>query len=193
MGVNNSQFGYLRLAVIMLAAPIAFSAIVPDQLANATQRANSKKRQRASSNQNSEEIRSKVRQQILAEIPNLLLHEQSLDESFTDIHESEYGPTQTFVATAYCIKNVTACGVMVRPGIIAADPKVIPLGSIVRLKAGKYSGTYRVLDTGPAIRGTRLDIYVSCRSEAISFGRRKVEVEVLRYGWGDENKSAMGQ
>lgn len=92
---------------------------------------------------------------------------------------------QDFIATAYSIKNYTACGVMTTPGIVAADPKVLPLGSIIRVLTGKYSGIYRVLDTGPGIRGKRLDIYVTCRREAINFGKQRVQIEVLRYGWGN--------
>jgi 3D (Asp-Asp-Asp) domain-containing protein len=33
-------------------------------------------------------------------------------------------------------------------------------------------------DTGGAIQGNRLDLFVASRHEAISFGRREVEVEV---------------
>ena len=90
---------------------------------------------------------------------------------------------RTFLASAYCLKGKTASGVVVRRGIIAADPRVLPLGSIVRLQAGKYSGIYTVMDTGGAIRGRRIDIYLPTQSEAFAFGKRDVKVEVLRHGW----------
>lgn len=90
---------------------------------------------------------------------------------------------KTFLATAYCLKGQTASGVVVHRGIIAADPRVLPLGSVLRLHAGKYSGIYTVMDTGGGIRGSRLDIYLPTRSEAIAFGSRDVKVEVLRHGW----------
>jgi 3D (Asp-Asp-Asp) domain-containing protein len=93
-----------------------------------------------------------------------------------------------FVATAYCIKGFTACGVPTGVGVVAADPKILPLGSIVRIEAGKYSGLYKVLDTGPGVRGKRLDIYVPARSEARSFGRQNIRLEIVRYGWGNANK-----
>ena len=64
----------------------------------------------------------------------------------------------SFVATAYCLKGRTAMGHGVRSGLIAADPRVLGLGSRINLGAGTYSGTYLVSDTGGRIKGRRLDI-----------------------------------
>jgi 3D (Asp-Asp-Asp) domain-containing protein len=98
-----------------------------------------------------------------------------------------------FVATAYCKGQTTASGVAVRAGIAAADPKVLPLGSIIRLGGeavdAKYHGVYSVLDTGPLIKGRRLDLYIWSCYEALDFGRRGVEVTVLRHGWDDKRAS----
>ena len=100
---------------------------------------------------------------------------------------------RTFTASAYSIRGRTATGVPVREGIIAADPKVLPLGSIVRLHAGRYSGLYTVMDTGGAIRGQRIDIFFPSRAEAIRFGKKKVKVEVLRHGWDPSDDIADGR
>lgn len=81
-----------------------------------------------------------------------------------------------FRATAYCLKGRTATGGGVRRGIVAADPRVLPMGSKIQLNAGAYSGTYLVADTGGAIRGRILDIWVPSCSEAGRFGRRTVYV-----------------
>jgi len=81
-----------------------------------------------------------------------------------------------FRATAYCLKGRTATGGGVRRGIVAADPRVLPMGSRIQLEAGNYSGTYTVTDTGGAIRGRILDIWVPSCSEAGRFGRRTVYV-----------------
>lgn len=97
---------------------------------------------------------------------------------------------KTYTATAYSINGRTATGIPVRRGIIAADPKVLPLGSVVRLHAGKYSGIYSVMDTGGDIRGQRIDIYFPSRAEAIKFGRRKVGIEVIRRGWAPDTDVA---
>jgi 3D (Asp-Asp-Asp) domain-containing protein len=90
---------------------------------------------------------------------------------------------KTFMASAYCLKGQTASGITTRRGIIAADPSILPLGSVVRIQAGPYSGIYTVMDTGGAIRGQRIDVFFPSRAEAMKFGRRPVKVEVLRHGW----------
>lgn len=82
----------------------------------------------------------------------------------------------SFSATAYCLQGKTAMGHGVRRGIIAADPRVLKLGSRVVVKAGAWSGTYLVSDTGGAIKGKKVDIWVPSCSEARKFGRRNVEV-----------------
>lgn len=85
----------------------------------------------------------------------------------------------SFRATAYCLKGRTASGGNVRKGIVAADPRVFPLGSRIQISAGAYSGTYTVADTGGAIRGRKLDIWVPNCSEAIRFGRKNIMVSKL--------------
>jgi 3D (Asp-Asp-Asp) domain-containing protein len=88
-----------------------------------------------------------------------------------------------FSATAYSIEGRTSSGVPTRKGIVAADPKVLPLGSRIRVSdAGPYDGVYVVHDTGPAIKGHEIDIYVPSDVEARRFGRRAVKVEVLSRG-----------
>lgn len=84
-----------------------------------------------------------------------------------------------FDATAYCLKGRTASGMDVRPGMIAADPRVLPLGTVVHLRSGSYTGTYHVMDTGGRIKGRRVDVYVATHKEAVQFGRRQVKIKVL--------------
>jgi 3D (Asp-Asp-Asp) domain-containing protein len=85
----------------------------------------------------------------------------------------------SFVATAYCLRGRTASGSMVRSGIIAADPRVLRLGTKVNLGAGAHSGNYTVTDTGGKIKGKRIDIWMASCSEARRFGRRTVTVNVF--------------
>jgi len=88
-----------------------------------------------------------------------------------------------FLATAYCRKGITKSGKHTRRGIVAADPRVLPLGSLIRVyNAPGYSGEYEVLDTGAKVKGRHIDIYMPRRREALEFGRHHVIVEVLRYG-----------
>lgn len=85
----------------------------------------------------------------------------------------------SFTATAYCLKGRTAMGHGVRRGIIAADPRLLKLGSRVNLGGGAYSGQYLVSDTGGGIKGRRIDIWVPSCSEARRFGRRSVTIGLL--------------
>ena len=84
----------------------------------------------------------------------------------------------SFIATAYCLRGRTASGHGVRRGIIAADPRVLRLGSRVNLGAGAYSGQYVVSDTGGRIKGKKIDIWVPSCAEARRFGRRTVMIGV---------------
>ncbi|MCS6873056.1 MAG: 3D domain-containing protein [Pyrinomonadaceae bacterium] len=95
------------------------------------------------------------------------------------VMKGDRNATRMFVATAYCLKGKTASGSYVRRGIIAADPRVLPLGSVVQINAGAYSGSYVVADTGGKIKGNKIDIWVSKCSEALRFGRRLVKLTVI--------------
>lgn len=99
------------------------------------------------------------------------------------------GARLQFSATAYCKGETTASGVGVRTGIAAADPAVLPVGSVIRLETPnpRYSGVWTVMDTGPAVRGRIVDLYLWSCKEALQFGRRKVRLSVLRLGWSPEN------
>jgi 3D (Asp-Asp-Asp) domain-containing protein len=90
-----------------------------------------------------------------------------------------------FEATAYSIEGRTAAGTRSRHGIVAADPAQLPLGTRIRvLDAGPYSGEYVVEDTGRAVTGREIDLYLPDDAEAKRFGRRGVQVEVLERGSG---------
>lgn len=86
---------------------------------------------------------------------------------------------QAFRATAYCLRGRTASGSGVRRGIVAADRRILPLGTKIQISAGAYSGTYTVADTGGAIKGKILDIWVPSCAEAMRFGRRTIKVSVV--------------
>ena len=91
-------------------------------------------------------------------------------------------PPTNYVATAYSLRGRTASGRQVAKGLIAADPRHLPLGSRVRLQAGAYSGEYLVADTGALVRGRRIDIWTPTSREAMRFGRRTVKLTVLSLG-----------
>jgi 3D (Asp-Asp-Asp) domain-containing protein len=97
----------------------------------------------------------------------------------------EPGARLAFAATAYCKGLTTHAGVAVQAGIAAADPTLLPLGSIVEVDTPdpRYDGIYSILDTGPAVSGAEIDIYMWSCHEALKFGRKPVRLTVLRLGW----------
>lgn len=89
----------------------------------------------------------------------------------------------TFEATANSIAGITKSGLTTKEGIVAADPAILPLGSMIRVTgAGAYSGVYTVADTGAKVRGHKIDLYVPTSAEARQFGKRIVKVRVLVKG-----------
>ena len=113
---------------------------------------------------------------VAAEVPS----EGSLGEKIA-VEESYIVPPAPYVATAYSLRGRTASGRMVAKGLIAADPRHLPLGSRVRLDAGSYSGEYLVADTGTLVRGKRIDIWIPTSREAMRFGRRTIKLTVLSF------------
>lgn len=73
----------------------------------------------------------------------------------------------------------TASGEYVQRGIVAADMKVLPMNSLIFIEG---LGKFEVKDTGGAIRGSRLDLYVPSHEEALQWGRQTRKVYILRLG-----------
>jgi len=122
----------------------------------------------------------------------LLYQAQTIDSRYA-ARNAVYGETATlpspgarlrFSATAYCKGAITKSGVTPRTGVAAADPGLLPVGSVIQVGTdASHAGIYTIMDTGPAVQGRHIDIYMwSCR-DALAFGRRAVDVVVLRLGW----------
>jgi 3D (Asp-Asp-Asp) domain-containing protein len=94
---------------------------------------------------------------------------------------------EDFEATAYSNFGITRSGVWVHRGILAVDPSVIPIGSIVEVQAGGYSGIYTAMDTGDLIKGRLVDVYVPTTPEALRFGRQAIRLRLIRRGWNPAN------
>lgn len=98
-----------------------------------------------------------------------------------------YKKAITVTATAYTTERQrhkrTATGAVARVGLIAVDPRVIPLGSRLYITSadGKswIYGTAVAADTGGAIKGNRIDLFFNTHRECVNFGRRKAIVYVL--------------
>lgn len=96
--------------------------------------------------------------------------------------------------TAQCegCTGITYTGVDVRNTIhhngmrvIATDPTVIPMYSIVEVSYPGATFKAIALDIGSAIKGNRIDILVGSRKEAYRLGRKEGKVRILREGKGD--------
>lgn len=95
------------------------------------------------------------------------------------------GRTIIVSATAYTASctgcsGITATGINLKanPGlkVIAVDPNVIPLGSKVYVEGYGYAVAG---DTGGAIKGNKIDLFMANRSAALAFGRQQVKVTIL--------------
>ncbi|MDF2568903.1 MAG: spore cortex-lytic enzyme [Sporomusa sp.] len=76
--------------------------------------------------------------------------------------------------------NLTYMGTQVRPGVIAVDPRIIPLGSRLYIEFADGSSMHGVAeDTGGAIKGNRIDIAMHSVDQAYDFGVQNVKVYVL--------------
>ncbi|HEX6974068.1 MAG TPA: 3D domain-containing protein [Vicinamibacterales bacterium] len=95
------------------------------------------------------------------------------------------GTRLKFTATGYCKGTTTASGVNVRTGIAAADPDLLPVGSVIQVEklSDKYNGIYTIMDTGPKVQGRHIDIYMWNCNEALELGRKSAGITVLRLGW----------
>jgi len=53
----------------------------------------------------------------------------------------------------------------------------------VRIIDGAHSGVYTVMDTGPAVKGRKIDIFMASCERAAKFGEQQLRIRVLRRGW----------
>jgi 3D (Asp-Asp-Asp) domain-containing protein len=78
-------------------------------------------------------------------------------------------------ATCYILKGTTASGLPVGPGIVAVDPRVIPLGT--KLFIPGY-GKGVAADVGGGIKGAIIDLWYSTYAQCAKWGRRTVTITV---------------
>lgn len=103
-------------------------------------------------------------------------------DSFARPPQPVYTTTLRMSATAYCQHGRTKSGVYTRDGIVAADPRRLSMGTRIQILTSdkSYAGVYTVTDTGAKVKGRKLDIFMPSCSKARRFGRRVVDVKVLR-------------
>ncbi|OIO45432.1 hypothetical protein COX24_02950 [bacterium (Candidatus Gribaldobacteria) CG23_combo_of_CG06-09_8_20_14_all_37_87_8] len=89
------------------------------------------------------------------------------------------------VATAYSpplfpYKSPTFSGKPVSFGVVAVDPKVIPLGATVFLPQMFPGQKFLALDTGAKIKGNHIDVWLPTQEKALKWGRRKVKIRIIK-------------
>lgn len=81
----------------------------------------------------------------------------------------------TFESTAYAYDGTTANGMKVQKGIVAVDPNVIPLGTKVWVEG---YGHAIAADTGSAVNGKTVDVWLPSEADAIEWGRQDVKIKI---------------
>ncbi|MCY9091503.1 LysM peptidoglycan-binding and 3D domain-containing protein [Bacillus mojavensis] len=130
-----------------------------------------------------EAVQQQPKQETKAAADTSVKTEEKAVESNTNQQEATKELTVT--ATAYSandggISGVTATGIDLNKNpnakVIAVDPNVIPLGSKVYVEG---YGEATAADTGGAIKGNKIDVFVPNKSDAHNWGVRTVSVKVL--------------
>lgn len=129
--------------------------------------------------------------------PETEIIEEGMDKLFVTSRGMPFRYKEVLIlrATAYdlsyesCGKNpgdpgygITYSGTQARPGAVAVDPRVIKLGSklyVESLDGTTDYGFASAEDTGSAIKGNKIDLFISDRSRALRYGVRNVRVYVL--------------
>ncbi len=117
---------------------------------------------------------------------NYTLSEAEQTITLSDGIVLHYSDVVEVKATAYTTEGqtnkITKSGAVARYGIIAVDPKVIPLGTELFVVASDGSWVYGYAvagDTGGFIKGNRIDLFYDTKDECITFGRQDATVYVL--------------
>lgn len=137
-----------------------------------------------------------VKEEVVSEPISEIIEKGTKDLIVTSRGDTSYRKAITMTATAYDLsfestgKNpgdrhygLTASGTKARPGVVAVDPRVIPLGTklyVQSLDGSKDYGFAIAEDTGGAIKGNKIDLFFETSSQVNRFGRRKVKVYILK-------------
>ena len=126
-----------------------------------------------------DEIIEKGTKEAIASSRGMITYEKSI-EMVATAYDLSYESTGKRPGDKYF--GITASGTKARPGVVAVDPKVIPLGTKLYIKSLDSWPDYGFAvaeDTGGAIKGNKIDLFMESHSTATRFGRRKVKVYIL--------------
>jgi len=94
--------------------------------------------------------------------------------STSHAHAQAPSGQMTARVSAYCDPGTMRTGIWTYEGAVASDPAVVPLYSSLTIDG--LPGTYTVLDTGGAVWGNRIDVFMTSCSRALEWGVREMEV-----------------
>lgn len=137
-----------------------------------------------------------VKDEIVSEPVTRVVERGTRDYIVTSRGNTRYKKSIVMTATAYDLSfastgkrpgdkyyGITASGTKARPGVVAVDPKVIPLGTklyVQSLDGTKDYGFAIAEDKGGAIKGNKIDLFFETATQVKNFGRRKVKVYILK-------------
>jgi len=123
--------------------------------------------------------------------PKVGMRMDTIEESISVLEEQQkdmqaavpWGYAGKFTVTAYTLKDghpwADGRGATLYPvgrGMVAADHKVFPPGTVLYIPGYGYG---IVLDKGSAVKGPKLDVFVPCRKQAVSWGRKRLDIWVI--------------
>lgn len=128
-----------------------------------------------------EKVVKEPSKQVVAVGTKVIMASVSRNNSSAPSSGKEFYVTATaYTANCSGCSGVTATGLNLKANpsmkVIAVDPSVIPLGSKVWVEGYGYA---IAADKGGAIKGNKIDVFISSKSQAASWGRKKVRIKVL--------------
>ncbi|WP_336047022.1 3D domain-containing protein [Solibacillus ferritrahens] len=112
--------------------------------------------------------------------------QKKVEEKKEKLDDFEVVKTMTVEASAFTASckgcsGKTASGINLKKNpdvkLIAVDPKIIPLGTKVWVEG---YGIAVAGDTGGSIKGSKIDVFVKSKKTALNWGRKKVEIKILK-------------
>ncbi len=143
---------------------------------------------------NSDRIQEIVDQKVEIKLEELDKQNEIQPKQQENTYDTNWKTFEATYYTAFCNTGcigITASGYSVKDTIyyngkriIAVDPRVIPLYSVVEVKTPYEIFEAVALDTGGSIKNQRVDILVSTKKEAFALGRHDVQIRVIEFGQG---------
>jgi 3D (Asp-Asp-Asp) domain-containing protein/LysM repeat protein len=125
---------------------------------------------------------AKIESKLVAAAPSTNDAVQEQDAAPTSDASSKEITVKATAYTASCggCSGITATGINLKADpnakVISVDPSVIPLGTKVFVEGYGYA---TAADTGGAIKGNRIDVFIPTKQDAINYGTKQVKVKVL--------------